>query len=412
MPTTSTPQNSGYAQTHDPSKPRSDATIPFRELIPPSGHPRIKGIDHLNATEWCESRKHGPPAWLIDRLAASNLENPYKGFTSDGNLLEGVYSYAEDEGAPVEAMTDAAAALLEMLSGEQRKEMQFESVEVDEFRLWSNPELYVNPGGLRLDECSDEVQSAVHKLLIASLSEKGYQKVLGCCLTNGFLGHLVNGRSVLNKNSYNFRLFSQPDLQRPWGYTFFGHHLCLAVVVQGAEPDCIDEGPHAGLRLFEVEELVPLKLMQSLPPDLQAKATLSVSMDGSALPPDRWNPFDERHLGGARQDNRIVPYEGCPVKFFTREQQDQIVAIFEAFNEYYPEAVLRHRVQNFRTHLDETYFAWIGTCGNDDPFYYRIHSPVAFMELDFHCGSRLSSTLSDEHLAVTVSHTHDQQIAK
>ncbi|KAK4969309.1 hypothetical protein LTR28_001025 [Elasticomyces elasticus] len=305
MPTTSTPQNSGYAQTHDPSKPRSDATIPFRELIPPSGHPRIKGIDHLNATEWCESRKHGPPAWLIDRLAASNLEKPYKGFTSDGNLLEGVYSYAEDEGAPVEAMTDAAAALLEMLSGEQRKEMQFESVEVDEFRLWSNPELYVNPG---------------------------------------------------------------------------------------AEPDCIDEGPHAGLRLFEVEELVPLKLMQSLPPDLQAKATLSVSMDGSALPPDRWNPFDERHLGGARQDNRIVPYEGCPVKFFTREQQDQIVAIFEAFNEYYPEAVLRHRVQNFRTHLDETYFAWIGTCGNDDPFYYRIHSPVAFMELDFHCGSRFSST--------------------
>ncbi|KAK4962338.1 hypothetical protein LTR28_004525, partial [Elasticomyces elasticus] len=361
MPTTSTPQNSGYAQTHDPSKPRSDATIPFRELIPSSGHPRIKGIDHLDATEWCESRKHGPPAWLVDRLAASNLEKPYKGFTSDGNVLEGVYNHAEDEGAPVEAMTDAAAALLEMLSGEQRKEMHFESVEVDEFRLWSNPELYVNPG------------------------------------------HLVKGRSVLNENSYNFRLFGQPDLQRPWGYTFFGHHLCLAVMVQGkrlvigptflgAEPDCIDEGPHAGLRLFEVEELVPLKLMQSLPPDVQAKATLSVKMDGSALPPGRWNPFDERHLGGARQDNRIVPYEGCPVKFFTREQQDQIVAIFEAFNEYYPEAVLRNRVQNFRTHLDETYFAWIGTCGSDDPFYYRIHSPVAFMELDFHCGSRVSST--------------------
>ncbi|KAK4991276.1 hypothetical protein LTR66_006589 [Elasticomyces elasticus] len=346
MPTTSTPQNSGYAQTHDPSKPRSDATIPFRELIPSSGHPRIKGIDHLDATEWCESRKHGPPAWLVDRLAASNLEKPYKGFTSDGNVLEGVYNHAEDEGAPVEAMTDAAAALLEMLSGEQRKEMHFESVEVDEFRLWSNPELYVNPGGLRLDECSDEVQSAVHKLLIASLSEKGYQKVLGCCLTNGFLGHLVKGRSVLNENSYNFRLFGQPDLQRPWGYTFFGHHLCLAVMVQGkrlvtplalleviihaetevfhrlvigptflgAEPDCIDEGPHAGLRLFEVEELVPLKLMQSLPPDVQAKATLSVKMDGSALPPGRWNPFDERHLGGARQDNRIVPYGG----FFIR----------------------------------------------------------------------------------------------
>jgi hypothetical protein len=76
----------------------------------------------------------------------------------------------------------------------------------------------------------------------------------------------------------------------------------------GAEPDHIDEGPHAGLRLFMTEEILALKLMQSLVPDLQAKATLSKGMDGKSLPADRWSPFDERHLGGARQDNRIVPY--------------------------------------------------------------------------------------------------------
>jgi hypothetical protein len=29
------------------------------------------------------------------------------------------------------------------------------------------------------------------------------------------------------------------------------------------------------------------------------------------LPEDRWNPFDERHLGGAHQDNRTVPYGEC-----------------------------------------------------------------------------------------------------
>jgi len=109
----------------------------------------------------------------------------------------------------------------------------------------------------------------------ASFSSHGYEKVLGCCLTNGFLGHLVNGRKVLNEHSYNFRLFGQPDLEKPWGYTFFGHHLCLAVVLKGrgmvigptfmgAEPDWIDEGPHAGLRLFKTEELLSLKLMQSL----------------------------------------------------------------------------------------------------------------------------------------------------
>jgi hypothetical protein len=179
--------------------------------------------------------------------------------------------------------------------------------------------LLIFAGGLRLDECTKEVQDAIHRLLRASFSPAGYEKVLGCCLTNDFLGHLVNGKRVLNEHSYNFRLFGRPDMAEPWGYTFFGHHLCLTVTIQGqrmvigpsfmgAEPDRIDEGPHAGLRLFRTEELLSLKLMQSLSPELQARATLAKEMDGASLPADRWNPFDERHLGGARQDNRIVPF--------------------------------------------------------------------------------------------------------
>jgi hypothetical protein len=50
--------------------------------------------------------------------------------------------------------------------------------------------------------------------------------------------------------------------------------------------------------------------------------------------------------------------------------------------------VLQHRLALFKKYLDETYFAWIGEFGDEDPYYYRIHSPVAFMELDFHCGSK------------------------
>lgn len=74
--------------------------------------------------------------------------------------------------------------------------------------------------------------------------------------------------------------------------------------------------------------------------------------------------------------------------------------LFKAFNAYYPDAVLEHRLRNFKAHLDETYFAWIGPCGEHNAFYYRIHSPVAFMELDFHCGSKydIVSSLSDDAL--------------
>lgn len=396
--------NSGYLQTSDPAKPRSDAAVPFRDIIPSPTHPRIAGIADHDALSWCESRRQiEAPAWLINRLDGKNLEKPYKGFTSDGKVREGLYNYAKDESAPTEKVIAKTEALLNILSAEQKKAVQFGDVTDDDFRLWSNPELYMNPGGLRLDECSSEVQISIHAILRASSSAQGYEKILGCCLTNDFLGHLVNGKKVLNEHSYNFRLFSTPSMSKPWGYTFFGHHLCLNVVFlgkrmiigptfMGAEPDRIDEGPHAGLRLFRTEELESLKLMQGLPKELQDKATLSKGMDGKSLAADRWNPFDERHLGGARQDNRIVPFEGCLVSEFPAESQQSIINLFLAFNEYYPEPVLEQRLALFKKYLGETYFSWIGEFGDEDPYYYRIHSPVAFMELDFHCGIFLTNT--------------------
>jgi hypothetical protein len=145
--TASAPVNSGYLQASDPSKPSSGAAVPFREIVPPPGHPRIAGIEHHSAQSWCDSRRQiEAPAWLINRLDAKNLEKPYKGFTTDGKVREGVYHYAEDEGAPTEQVAEKVEALLEILSEEDKKAVQFGSVTDDEFRLWSNPELYMNPG--------------------------------------------------------------------------------------------------------------------------------------------------------------------------------------------------------------------------------------------------------------------------
>lgn len=175
-------------------------------------------------------------------------------------------------------------------------------------------------GGIRLDETTTEIQTLVYEVLKASLSSEGYRKALGCTLTNHFLGELVNGQNVLNKHSYNFRLFlppatRRPSLTDPWGWTFFGHHLCLAVcfvgkrmvigpTFMGAEPDRIDVGPHAGLRLFSQEEIRGLNLMRRLSVENQEKAQISVGMTtAEGLPDDRWNPFDERCVSAAARTN-------------------------------------------------------------------------------------------------------------
>jgi hypothetical protein len=141
-------KHSGYHQTTDPSKPRSDAAVPFRDIIPGPSHPRIAGIAQHNALSWCDSRRQiEAPAWLISRLDKKNLE-PYKGFTSDGTIREGVYDYLADEGAPTKEAAEKVEELLGILSPEQRKAVDCGDVRGDDFRLWSNPELYMNPGNI------------------------------------------------------------------------------------------------------------------------------------------------------------------------------------------------------------------------------------------------------------------------
>jgi hypothetical protein len=55
-----------------------------------------------------------------------------------------------------------------------------------------------------------------------------------------------------------------------------------------------------------------------------------------------------------------------------------------AFLEILPAGVLAAHLEEIR--MEETYFSWIGRSGDEDPFYYRIQSPVICLEFDHHCG--------------------------
>ena len=47
-----------------------------------------------------------------------------------------------------------------------------------------------------------------------------------------------------------------------------------------------------------------------------------------------------------------------------------------------PEGHAKVRMDEVRSHLDETYFGWIGGFDPNAVFYYRIHSPVILIEFD------------------------------
>jgi hypothetical protein len=307
----------------------------------------------------------------------------------------------QDEGVPIANITEAAQAVLNSLDEQQRTKVCFH-IDSPEWRTWSNPEFLLSDKGIRLDEITPELRDEVLHVLETSLSPEGYQKALGAMRVNHFLGELVQTPTIMNEFSYNFALFGTPSTTRPWGFSFYGHHLCLNLFFYrsqivcspwftGAEPNTIDEGPYKGTRILQNEETLGLRLMQDLSAEQQAKAQIYKLMNDPAMPHGRWNHDDQRHLCGAYRDNRIVPYEGILVSDMSPAQQDIVLAIAAEYLLYLPAKARQLRLEQVKKHFDETYWSWVGGFGDEDPFYYRIQSPVIIVEFDHHSGVFLSN---------------------
>lgn len=318
-----------------------------------------------------------------------------------GTVRPGLFTL-QDEEVPIENIVAATQNVVDLCDNNQRKALSYH-IDSPEWRTWSNPEFLLSHKGVRLDEVTPELRDAVLNVLTSTLSPEGYDKAIKAMRINHFLGELVESPRVMNEFSYNFVLFGNPSTTRPWGWSFYGHHLCLNVFFYrnqiiaspwftGAEPNEIDAGPHAGTRIMQVEEELGLRLMQSLTPEQQQQARVYTQMHDPAMPPGRWNRDDQRHVCGAYRDNRVVPYEGIPITpNFNLPQRDLLHRIFEQYLLYLPQRARALKLRQIREHESEMYFCWIGGFGDQDPFYYRVQSPVILIEFDHHSGVFLTN---------------------
>ncbi|RJE21943.1 hypothetical protein PHISCL_05718 [Aspergillus sclerotialis] len=380
-------------------KPRGE----YRQYLPDLNLKRFQVMRNQDAHEYAHDFKTlRQPPWLhaLYMHWLDLLQEPFKGVTTDGNVRQGLYAL-QDEGVEIERIVNAANAVLGVLNDKQRQKLCYH-IDSPEWRTWSNPEFLLSDKGIRLDEVDSKVRDSIMNVLKVTLSPEGYEKAVKAMRINHFLGELVESPRVVNEFSYNFVLFGRPSTTRPWGWSFYGHHLCLNIFLYkgqivaspwftGAEPNEIDAGPYAGTRIMEVEEELGLRLMQCLSPDLQQKARVYERMQDPAMPPGRWNKDDQRHLCGAYRDNREVPYEGILVSSFTAEQKDLLYGILEQYLLYLPRKSRAMKLHQIRQFESETYFCWIGGFADEDPFYYRVQSPVVLIEFDHHSGVFLNN---------------------
>ncbi|KAK5267204.1 hypothetical protein LTR99_006389 [Exophiala xenobiotica] len=386
----------------------------WRDFIPPADCARRLELAQSDTYQWAEHRCAEPFIANWRKTWQRLYEEPYKGITNDGHVMPEVHHMArpgEDCGAPTAQMVAMASKLLSIAGPEQRRAVQIKDVDAPEWRAWMNPEIYISRHGVRLEEASDTFVEAVHDLMRASLSEAGYYKAHGCMKVNHYLGEVLNGEKVLNVCSYNITIFGTPSETEPWGWQIFGHHfsmncfvratqMVVTPVFMGAEPNIIEDGPYAGTELFTDQEQTALALINSIANQSEShresiidRVRIYKELQGPEYPEWRYHPADQRHLGGAFQDNRTIPYEGVKVTTLSSSQQDLVRRLITLSIDYLPEGALVAKMKEVQAYWAETYFCWIGAFNREDGFYYKVHSPVVMVEFDHHSGVFLNNAL-------------------
>ncbi len=377
--------------------------LDFRPYVPTLEYPRVKAMHGRTAHEHGVAGYANPiPRDLLFKPWEVLYGEPFKGVITDGTPLTGLYE-RRDHGAPTAAMVEATVRLIAAVTPVEREALML-PLDAREWRRWNNTEMYVWHYGLRLEEVALPLREAILEVMRASLSGTGYEKARDVMRFNHFLGELAMNTKVLGEWSYNFTLFGAPSTTEPWGWQLSGHHLALNCLViggqmvlspafMGAEPNYADEGPLMGKRLFQDEENGGLALIRALSSAQQEQAIIYHATTGGNMPPTRRHRADQLHLGGAFQDNRVVPYEGAPAAGFSKVQRRQLLDLVNAYIVPLPEGPRTARIDEVERHLDDTHFCWIGGTGEDDTFYYRIQSPVVMIEFDHHSGVFLTNEL-------------------
>jgi hypothetical protein len=355
---------------------------PYRGIPPrpPAGFPVVRGWDRAPEPH---------PIW---DAVEPTFDEPFKGITTDGNVLSHLYSIAPT-GASTEEMVGAARAYVESLSPRQRSEF-VHPIDSPAWRRWTNAFPRWTPHGILLDDLEGDQRARALGLIKASLSAYGYTTVRDVMRLNEALGEIIDDmRDTLAQWIYWFTIFGEPSASEPWGWQLVGHHLDLHCFVLGdqivltptflgAEICQVDDGPFAGTRVFDREREDALSFVNALNSGQRERAILYPSILTKDLPPELDHPSNGRMKAGAGSDNAVIPYEGLAAADLPRAQRARLVNLLEAHTSLMRAPHQRVRMEEIERHLDQTYVSWIGGTGADDAFYYKVHSPVVLVEYD------------------------------
>ena len=282
-------------------------------------------------------------------------------------------------------MAQAAIALLESLSSDQRARASFPFTG-DERYQWA-----YTPGprnGLMLKEMTATQRRAALRLFDAGLSARGAATAQQIIVHETILREterIEQRPSVDDRDPelYYFSVFGVPGGVAPWGWRVGGHHLALNFAVVGGElvsptplffganPAEVHHGVERGLRLLAAEEELARVLLGSL--DVEQKTVAVV---------DPLAPADILTKNYRMVDPTAIP-RGIAYATLSGEQRGHLVNLIRHYIERTADelsAIVWARIE--RAGLDELTFAWAGSEQRGQGHYYAVKGSTFLIEYD------------------------------
>jgi hypothetical protein len=203
---------------------------------------------------------------------------------------------------------------------------------------------------------------------------------------------------------YHITVMGTPSATEPWGWQFDGHHAVVNYFVladqvvmtpffAGSEPVIATSGKYAGTSILQEEQNRGLAMVNALGEPQRKKAILKVSKTGNENVAEAW------------KDNVVLDYAGVRMSELPDAQRTQLTSLIALYVDNMDDGHARVKMDEVRRHLENTWFAWIGSTDAGGVFYYRIHSPVILIEFDHQVPANLKHLAKDPN-APSPQHIH------
>lgn len=317
-----------------------------------------------------------------------SLQQELRGLSAGTELRQGLFPL-RTSGASTQPLLAAAQQFLASLDEEQRAAVSF-PIHSEVWRHWSNIHRNVMRHGLCFAELSDRQLDLAYQIMRGGLGARACETARNAMRLNEHLAELTGLPDEFGEFFYWISIFGTPSADEPWGFQIDGHHcnincfvlgeqMVLTPMLLGSEPVTAESGRYEGITVLREEEALGHAFMGALTPEQRARATIGCDL-----------PFDG--FASGFKDNVIIPDDGLRAADMTPAQTTLLSDLVKLYTDRLPPAHAQLRFDEVRQHLGETVFAWIGQFDPVAPFYYRIYSPVIFIEFYHQPGVALPNT--------------------